>query len=593
MIDRATKLRLRRKIRRSRRHVEDIGVQAEEHLERHLIRRLGRLYRVRRFVAGWLLLFVLMIGVVIAQVRALSPYYQQTVPTVGGSYTEGVLGAFTNANPLYATGGFDGAVSQLVFSGLLKYDQNNQLTGDLAESWELDESEQSYTVVLKDNLKWQDGEDVTAEDVEFTYQLIQNPDTRSPLFASWQHVELEIQDERTVTFTLPNVLSSFPHSMTNGIVPKHILATVEPSQMRGHAFNTVNPIGSGPFKFDIIEVSGRTPEEREERIRLVPHEQYHDGMPKLQTLTLRAFRSEERLLNSFEEREINAMVGLRTVPDTLAEKIDATEHSIPFTGQIATFFNNNHKYLKNRQVRQALVRAVDTNALIQGLGYPVIGADSPFLREHFAYDPSVTQLNHDKARANKLLSEAGWKRGDDGIRVKDGERLSFRLHAQNSSEFTYVTQTLQTEWRDIGVEVEVHQPSDNEFQSLMALHNYDALLYGISIGVDPDVFAYWHSSQADPRSDTRLNLSEYSSEVADVALEGGRTRIDETLRNAKYEPFLEAWRRDAPALMLYQPRFLYVVRGNLHNFDQKIVNTTSDRYSNVHNWMTRTTKVNK
>jgi len=592
MINRTTRLLWRRKYRRSRRHVEDLGDQAEEQIERHFFRRLSRLKDVRRFVLSWLGLLTLLGGIVIVQTRALSSYYQELRPVPGGIYTEGIIGAFTNANPLYAVGSVDKTVSRLLFGSLLKSDAQNNLVGDLAERWSVDETGRVYTVTLRDNLAWHDGLQLTAEDVVFTYHLIQNPDTKSPLFSSWQGVQIESPNSKTVVFRLPNVLTSFPHSMTNGIVPKHVLEKVAASQLRSGIFNTAKPVGSGPFKIESVEVHGTTPEERQERIGLVPNPSYYAGPPKLQRYIVRSFRDEQHMLKSFGNQEINAMSGLNSLPDTFSKDTSVKTYNIPVTGAVMVFFKNSNEVLKDPKVRQALVRAVDTKALVGGLSYPATLVDSPFLRGHLAYDPKLVQLEHNVKEAKKLLDEAGWVQGKDGLRRKDNKLLSFNLFAQNNSEFSYVSGFLQRQWRDIGVSVDVNQPAENDFQPIVAYHNYDALLYGISLGADPDVFAYWHSSQADVRSENRLNLSEYNSANADQALEGGRTRKDLQLRVLKYRPFLEAWRSDAPALALYQPRFLYVVRGGLYNFDPAAVNIASDRLSNVQNWMIRQSRTN-
>ena len=136
MINRTTKLRWRRRIRQSRLQVEDMGLQAEEQLERHFFRRLGRFVEVRRFMAGWLSLMVILMFGLIIQNMLLGNYFQSLQPVPGGSFNEGVLGSFTNASPLYATGLVDSSVSKLVFSGLLKTDQDNNLVGDLAGKWQ-------------------------------------------------------------------------------------------------------------------------------------------------------------------------------------------------------------------------------------------------------------------------------------------------------------------------------------------------------------------------------------------------------------------------------------------------------------------------
>lgn len=593
MIDRATKLRWRRRVKRSRRQVEDIGVQTEENLERHFFRRIARLYEVRRFLLSWLILIFVLITGVVLQTRSLGGYYQTLKPVPGGTYTEGILGAFTNANPIYASGGVDGTVSRLIFSGLMKYDNKNQLIGDLAERWESNEEGSRYTVYLKDNLKWHDGQPLTAADVIFTYQVIQNPDSKSPLSPSWRGIVLEQIDERTVAFTLPNTLSSFPYALTNGIIPKHLLEDLPVSQLRSARFNTVGPVGSGPFKWDAIEVTGLTAETRQEKIGLVPNPLYHGEVVKLQQFIVVSYRDEQKLLESFQNNEVNAAVGLDSVPDTLAEQPNVKIHSIPLTGQVVVFFKTSSPLFQDVKIRQALVQAIDTKKITAGLSHDVIAANSPLLISHVGYDKNLTQLPTNIDAANELLNNNGWVAGPDGIRMKGDQELTFRLTVLNTSEYAYVTQTLQQQWRAIGVRVEVTLETDRDLQATVAEHNYDALLYGISLGVDPDVFAYWHSSQADPRAATRLNLSEYKSAASDRALEAGRTRLDNDLRAAKYRPFLEAWRNDAPALVLYQPRFLYLTRGEVFGFSAHVLNNATERLNNVENWMIREVKANK
>ncbi len=141
-----------------------------------------------------------------------------------------------------------------------------------------------------------------------------------------------------------------------------------------------------------------------------------------------------------------------------------------------------------------------------------------------------------------------------------------------------------SDWSKLGVQANVLFQDSTDLQQTIASHGYDALLHGISIGVDPDVFVYWDSSQADIRAANRLNLSEFSSPIADASLESARTRQDPTLRAIKYRPFLQAWQQNAPALGLYQPRFLYLTRQTVYNLDPRTVNTGVDRFNNVGNW---------
>jgi len=592
MIDRKTKLRWRRKVRRSKLQAVDTAQAAEEHIERHFIYRLGRLWSVRRFIATWLVLIAVLCSGIVLQLQALSPYYQTVEPVPGGTYSEGIIGTFTNANPLYAIGPVDSSVSQLVFSGLLRYNENGGVTGDLAKSWKSNQAGSEYTVVLRDNLTWHDGVALTADDVIFTYETIKNPDTRSPLNSSWQDIKVTKKDNKTIVFTLPGGFSAFPYYLTNGIVPEHKLKGVPASQLRSVPFNTISPVGAGPFKWDTLEVVGSTPENREERIGLTAFEGYALGKPALDRFIVRSFKDESTMLESFKRRELDGMAGMEKMPDEFSAD-DATQYSFPLSSATMTFFRMSHEVLKDKVVRQALVTATDKGAVVAALGYPVKALDAPFLRFQPGYDPKYAQQTGRPEKAKKMLDDAGWKVQANGIRAKGSQQLKFRLVSESNSEYTTVSQELQRQWRELGADVEVVLQSDIDLQSTLAFHTYDALLYGIAIGPEPDVFAYWHSSQADVRSPNRLNFSEYESDIADVSLEAGRTRANDRIQAVKYAPFARAWRNDAPAVALYQPRFLYVTQNKIAALKEHPLSSGTERYANVYEWMVYRDAVDK
>lgn len=586
MIARAFKLRFRRRLRMRKLQVEEFGQQAERQLERNFFRRLERLADVRRFVLTWIVLVVLLGGSVAAQIGGLRSYYQVPAPVPGGSFSEGILGSFTNANPLYATSPVDVAASKLLFAGLFTYDQNNNLIGDLATDYAVDERGTTYTVHLRPNLVWHDGKPLTAEDVAFTYSLIQNPDARSPLNPSFQGIVVKALDERTITFKLPGTLSSFPYSLTNGIVPKHVLSDVSMNSLRTQPFNTVRPVGAGPFKFGTLEVTGDSASTREERLALDAFDRYHTGKPKLDRFVIHSFRSEERMVQSFKSQEINAMAGLSKKPDDLG-KSTTRIYNMPLTASVMTFFKTTEGVLADVKVRQALVRATDQEAVIKSLGYPSLPVREPLLPKQVGYNPLYQQAPYNVAEANAMLDGAGWTKGKDGIRRKDGVKLSFSMVAQDNSEYANVARVLQKNWHAVGVDTDVILEGQSDFQSTLSSHNYDALLYGISIGKDPDVIVYWDSKYADVRAENRLNFSEYKSSIADTALQAGRTRSDPALRAIKYQPFLQAWRDDAPAVGLYQPRFLYITHGPVYGLSEHPINAEVERFTNVQNWMVR------
>lgn len=582
-----TQARIQRLFHKRRRQAEQFSAMAEDQLERNLVRKFNRLYSVRRFVLVWVVLVVMLIGCVVVQTRALGSYYQTLQPVAGGIYREGIIGTYTNANPLYVTGQVNDAVSKLLFAGLFKYDNNNKLIGDLAQRYDVDSSGTVYTIKLKPDLTWHDGKPLTAADVAFTYQTIQNPDAQSPLNVSWQNVTVSETDARTVVFKLPNPLSSFPHSLTNGIIPKHAFEAANIANYRSLPFNTVRPIGAGPYQFKTIEVTGNSPSTREEEIELVPFKEYHDGTPAISSFIIHTYPDEQLMLTDFRKRALNAMVGLEEVPADLAREANTQATIMPLTAANMVFFKTSSGVLADKAVRQALVGGADVNALTKDLSEPILPVRSPLLPGTPGYDPVLRQSFIGTEAANSLLDQAGWFRQANGVRAKGGQPLTFKLYAQDLDEYGHVTRGLKQQWEKLGINLQVYLQDDADLRSTVASHSYDALLYGISLGVDPDGFVYWHTSQADVRSPSRLNLSEYSSPVADSSLEDGRTRQDPVLRAVKYGPFLKAWQQDAPALGLYQPKFLYVTRGQIHGVQDRPITVDTDRFNNVHEWMVR------
>lgn len=573
--------------KKSRRDAAQISQQADRQIEKFLIRRFDSLASVRRFIFLWIALFAILIFATLVQLRALSPYYQTLKPVPGGIYSEGVIGEFSNANPIYATSTADVAVSRLVFSGLFKYNSQNQLVGDLASTWKLNPAQNQYTVELKPGLTWQDGTPFTADDVVFTYHTIQDVEAQSALYSSWQGITVTENGPYSVIFKLKNPLSSFPYSLTNGIIPQHKLKDITPAQMRSAQFNT-NPIGTGPFEWKVVEVNGTTDADKQQRISLAAFDHYAGGRPKLDGFNLTTFSDDQHLLAAFNKKQINAMSGLESIPDTLKKDRDVHAYYTPLTSETMAFFNNSVPQLADTNVRRALAEAVNRSQIPGLLSGPVKLMDEPLLPGQIGYTPALKELPYNAARANKILDQDGWNKKVGGYRVKGGEQLHLTMAAQDTQEYTQVAKFLQNQWAKLGVQLDVNYYSSDDLQSaIIANHAYDILLYGINIGVDPDVFAYWDSSQASISSQGHLNLSEYKSSDADQALEAGRTRDNPALRVIKYRAFLAAWAKDAPALVLYQPDMLYITRGRVFNYQRDSANSSADRFYNVQNWMVR------
>jgi peptide/nickel transport system substrate-binding protein len=590
VVDDETKRRLRKELKDRQKEAVALSHQADDHIEKHFIKRMSRLIDVRRFVLLWSLLFVILFFATFLQFRNLSRYYQSLQPVSGGLYNEGIIGTFTNANPIYSSGAADSAVSRLVFSGLFKYNDKNELVGDLAENWKYVSDNKQYLVHLKKDIRWHDGKPFTADDVVFTYKTIQNIEAQSSLYSSWQGIVVTKLSPYTVAFTLPNPLVAFPYSLTNGIIPEHLLNNIPPEQLRSATFNT-SPVGTGPFIWRYVQVSGTTPADRQQHVTLAANKNYWSGKPKLDGFSIITFNDDQHLVKAFEAKQLNAMSGLETMPDELRDDTNIHGYVTPLTNAVMAFFNTSKPVLSDALVRKALVSSVDRRQIANLSQNRLRPVDAPLLKGQLGYDPTETQLPYDAGTANQLLDQAGWKKNDNGLRKKDGKPLAFSIVSQDSHDYSTIASYLQKQWRKVGAKVDVRYYSSDDLQTqVISNHSYDILLYGISIGVDPDVYAYWDSSQASLTSQGHLNLSEYKNTNADQALEAGRTRSDTSIRVIKYKAFLDQWKQDAPALALYQPNFLYITRGPVFNIERKSSNAAADRFYNVDEWMIRQKK---
>lgn len=584
-----SKPKFRKKIRAKSKQIASLGESINKHIDRHIFRRWGNLQNARRFAIGWVALLLILITGVLMQSYMLPRHYLELAPVAGGYYTEGDVGNFDNGNPIYATGSVDASASKLIFSSLLTYDNNGNLKGDLAKSWKMEPNSRIYYVKLKPNLKWHDGQPLTADDIVFTYQTIQNPQAKSPLMSGWKGIKVEKIDAENVKFTLPSPYVPFPNNLTTGIIPKHILGNIKPENLRSDAFNTKKLIGSGPFIFKSGSENNSGPKKE---IKLLANKNYHLSPPKLAGFSIFTYKNSESLKSALSRHEIISAGGL-TIKDA---DITAPEKT-PFVQNSATmlFLKNSSPNLVDTKVRQALTRGTKTADINNKLGYDAVAVKEPLLSNQPGYNDDYWQLSYNKEAAEKLLNEAGWLRVDGKqYRQKDGKELTLKLVSENNDTYPALATEIQKQWAQIGVKLDVSfVTADQITQTYIPNHEYDVFLYGINIGKDPDVYAYWHSAQAVAGS-SRLNLSEYKSTIADIALESARSRANSDLRAAKYKPFLAAWKNDAPAIGLYQPRYLYLSNQPVYNiYNNRSISSPEGRFNNVNEWMINTSKVQK
>ncbi|TAK95847.1 hypothetical protein EPO05_03045 [Patescibacteria group bacterium] len=521
-------------------------------------------------------------------------YIQSTVEVAkrGGEYAEGVIGQPMYINPLLSqTNESDADLVQLIYAGLFKYDAAGLPVPDLAERYEVSEDQKTYTVFLRDNLFWHDGERVTANDVKFTVDVLQNPTFKSPLRQSWQRVvETKVLDDRTVTFQLSDSYAQFPGVLTLGLLPSHLWEGVTPERFL-FADGNSKPIGAGPFAFAKAQknASGET-----SSIELASFPKYHNGEPYISRIVFNFYLDEDALVAAYNKREVK---GIGNLP---LEKLDALTsknkvlHELLIPRYYSVFFNQKASVpLASKEVRQALSFAVNRDQIIQdvlrGKGTPTY---SPFLSQMPEYNPDVEHYLFDVERAKKILDEAGWKMNDEkGVREKNGTELHFTLFTVDWPDLSRTTDILQAQWKEAGVAVDLQKLTVSDLQqNHIRPRDYDALLVGQELSFSPDAYSFWHSNQ---REDAGFNFALFNNKRADQLLEEIRTEPNPDARIEKSKELQKIFADEAPAAFLYSPYYLYPMDDSVHGFTTQKLNTRSARFSGVEAWYVKTKRVRK
>lgn len=577
--NRFARLKVSRKgVNKRLRKIEKGGLR---HAHKFVMSRLDRLANVRRRVSIWVVLVLVMIGVSAVQWHISRSSFTTMTYASGGSYSEVVLGPLENLNPIFAKTSAEKSAAKLLFSSLYRYDSTGNIKTDLADGVKVNDKETEYTVKLKKNLKWSDGHDLTINDVIFTLKLLANPEVGAEI-SGWRSIKFEKVSEDSVKFILPASYSPFVHALTFPIVPEHVLKDVKPSNLREHNFSKA-PISSGPFAFRLLQ--NVTSDGSKKVLYLQSNIYYYGGTPKLDRFQLYVYPNQDDIVKSLRTREITGTPELiyNDQPAEVKAMYAAESHSL--NNGVYALFNNNSQFLQSKSVRQALALSVDTGKLRQSLSLSTEELSGPILNKFLG--KASQSLGYDTKKAKSLLDAEGWKVVDNA-RQKENVKLKLNMVVLKNNNYEKAAQYLSQAWRNelnIEVDVKVIDPNDasqNILQTILQPRNFDVLIYELSLGGDPDVYAYWHSSQA---INNGLNFSNYNNAVADDALESGRSKLSLKQRSDRYEKFANTWKTDAPAIALYQPKFDYIHIRSVKVLDEKteVVNPV-DRYVDVQYW---------
>lgn len=514
------------------------------------------------------------------------------VPTEGGVYTEGIVGEPMHINPILSQSTeADADIVQLVYSSLFSYDDMGKIRSSLAEGYELLEEGKKYVVKLRPGVKWHDGQNLTADDVLFTFRTIQDPSYRSPLRANWQGVEVSKEDDLTVVFSLKKAYFDFLENLTVGIVPKHVWDGIAPEKFSLTDVN-LNPVGSGPFRVEGFKKDSNGTILSYE-LRAFP--QYFEGAPFLQKIVLYFYKSEDEVLSAYRRREILAMgnVSPESFPEDIKNQKDTVVHTVAQPRVFALFLNEKkNAALAEEPVRRALALATDREALVLDVlgGYGDV-AYSLFSPRSGAYSSSGEAYAFRPDEAVKVLEDAGWKLNGDGVREKGGVRIEFDIATPNWDELVKTAHIVENEWNTIGVHVTVTVLENvSDAQRTIRSREYAALLYGLAMTFEPDPYSFWHSSQT---GELEHNFALFADKRADELLSSAREELNADARAGMYREFQEILSTKMPAIFLYSPQYIYVQRKSVQGFSALAINTPASRFQDVAHWYMNTRRVRK
>lgn len=464
----------------------------------------------------------------------------------GGALVDAMSGEPSGLIAMMAGESSASAIASNIFNSLLKYDKNLELTGELAQSWEVSADQKTITFHLKPNLKWADGKPLTSEDVLFTWKTVTDDNTRSPYGADYKLVKkAEAPNPSTfkVSYEAPYAPALDSWSGLH-ILPKHLL---EGQDINNTPFSR-NPVGSHYYQLDQWK--------KGESISLKRNPNATQGQAKIDHLISRiipdrAAQFLELMADNIDSMSLNSIQYARIFParpDLTAKIAQYKElgNSYSYLG-----FNLKRKPFDDVRVRQAINYAIDKQEIIDGvllgLGLPVASPYKPGTRWS---NPKLQPYPYDPKKAIALLKEAGFEDHDhDGILDKDGKPLSFEILTNQNKEREMSAVLVQRRLKEIGIDVKIRVVEWATFISrFIKTGDFNVVLLGWGLGLEPDQFNIWHSSQQAPG---QFNFIGYHNTHVDQLLEAGRLELNPDKRMKIYHEFAEILLEDSPVVYLF------------------------------------------
>lgn len=531
--------------------------------------------------------FLLYVFATIVSATSLLGVYalQQSIlikqPTHGGTLIEGEVGSPRYINPLLAISDADRDLVALTYMGLMKLSGDGTLELALAEDYSLSDDGKIYTFTLREGAKFSDGSPVTASDVVFTVRKAQDPALRSPEYANWSGVTVTAVDTRTVSFTLLKPYAPFLGLATLGILPSRLWQNIPSDEFQSSKLQ-VQPVGAGPFRLKSISYDDTG---LIESASLVANQYYVFGKPYLDGIRFNFYSRNEDLADALSSGAVESAHGIATPGARTA----------PFARVFGVFWNQSEKQVYARiEVRKALSHALNrehiTSTVLGGYATPIMGPVPPGGN---ITQVAVPSLENPTAAAAKILTDAGWVY-DETMRVWKNASAKLTLdtitiRTSNIPELKNVATAVKTDWEKLGipVTVELYEPGDLS-QNIIRPRKYEALLYGMVIGRNQDLYAFWDSQE---RNDPGLNIALYANKTVDALLEDARSNTDAEVRTANLQKLEDIIAADYPAAFVYAPDFTYSVPSELQGVELPQIVTPADRFASVATWYLETDAV--
>ena len=474
-------------------------------------------------------------------------------PAYGDILVRGDIGDASNLIPLLASDSASHNICNIVYNGLVKYDKDMNIVGDLAESWDISRNGLVITFHLRKGVKWHDGQPFTSADVLYTYQVTVDPKTPTAYAGDFLKVKkAEALDDYTFRVTYDKPFAPALISWGSSILPRHLLAgkDITKSALSRH------PIGTGPYKFKEW-VTGQ-------KIVLVSNPDYFEGQPYIDGRITRIIPDTATMFLELRAQNIG-MMGLTPLQYTRQTennlfKNNFNKYRYLSFGYTYLGYNLKTPLFADKRIRQAISYAINKDEIISGvllnLGKP---ANGPYKPGTWAYNDKVKIYNYNPQKARELLREAGWtKINNEGILEKDGKPFVFEIVTNQGNETRQkCAEIIQRQLKEIGIVVKIRILEWSAFVTdFINKRRFDAVILGWSIPFDPDAYDVWHSSKTAPEE---LNFISYKNPEADEMLEKGRGTFNQKERKKYYNRFQEILAEDQPYTFLYVPEALVII----------------------------------